>query len=281
MKKVIIIIVLLLELFLLFNSKIVIIEFRNTLNICLYSLMPTMFFSILFSNILFFNNFENILPNLKNKNNISIIILSMLSGYPNNIKLLKDDNNEYMNYCTNYVNPLFLIGTVGTLYLKNMSITIIIFLSHYISNIIMYLFLKNKIKIITSNSSILQKVFYTKSVTTTITTLAVIIGNLLLISLFISLLKYTLPFNQNINSIIFGLIEFSKGIYEVSICNLNIYLKGLIILIIITFGSISIHLQSITINPKIKYIRFLLYRLLNVLISIFIYFIILSIYKFK
>lgn len=275
MKKIIIFITIFLELFFLINSKPVIIEFRNTLNICLYSLMPSMFFSILFSNILLLNGFEDIIP-FNNKRNISIFILSMLSGYPNNIKLLKEDNNEYMNYVTNFVNPLFLIGTVGSIYLKDLKLVLIILISHYISNIIMFILLKNKININTSNSSI-SKDFYSKSVKITINTLVIIFSNLLLISLLISLLKLTLSFSKSINSFIFGILEFSKGIYEISLCNIDTFIKGLLILIIITFGSISIHLQAITINPKIKYIKFLLFRILNVLISIIIY---LLIYKF-
>ena len=83
------------------------------------------------------------------------------------------------------------------------------------------------------------------------------------------MIKVTIP----LNSYIIGIIEFSRGIYEISNMNITIYLKGLLILIIITFGSFSIHFQVISLNEKIKYIKYLLFRILNVLISILIYFI--------
>lgn len=263
MKKVIIIIFLLLEILLIINMEKVIIEFKNTLSICLYSLMPTMFFSIFFTNILSSNNFNN------------IFLLSILGGYPNNVKLLKNSNNEYLNYCTNFVNPLYFIGTIYNLYLKNIVIALIMLISHYLSSFIIYYFFKEKESI--DNKDINFKESYFLSLKNTINTIALIFSNLLFISLLVTLLKLTLPFSSIINSFIIGLLEFSKGIYELSLLDVNIYLKGLLILIIITFGSFSIHFQIISINPKIKYIKYLLFRLLNVLISIIIYFILVNI----
>ena len=52
MKKLLIPMVLFLEIFLCFYSKEVVKEFTLTINLILYSLMPTMFFQIFFSNIL-------------------------------------------------------------------------------------------------------------------------------------------------------------------------------------------------------------------------------------
>ena len=283
MKRIILIIIIFLDVFIFINSKEVIIEFQNTINICLYSLMPTMFYSVFLSNILIINNyipsfiykFFYKIFNLSKENTI-ILFLSIISGYPNNIKLLSNSDNEYFNYVTNYVNPLFFIGTVSTLYIKN-NICIIVLISHYISNIILLYIFKNKYNNTKlNNTNIKNKYLY--SLKTTINTLSIIFSNLLLISLFVTLLKQVLPFNNTINSFILGILEFSKGIYELSLCNISIYLKGLLVLIIITFGSISIHFQSISLNSKIKYIKFLLFRILNVLISIIIYFILVFIF---
>ena len=74
-------------------------------------------------------------------------------------------------------------------------------------------------------------------------------------------------FNQHI----LGIFEFSNGIYLISLSNISIFLKGLFILIVITFGSFSIHMQMISVNEKIKYTKFLLFRILCVFISIIIY----------
>ncbi|MBO6195230.1 MAG: hypothetical protein J6O56_02645 [Bacilli bacterium] len=282
MKKIIILAVLFFEIFIMLYSKEVIKEFTLTINICIYALMPTMFFQILFSNILINTNLYKYIPtricsffNIT-KYEGSIILLSMFSGYPNNIKLLNNSKNEYLYYTTNYVNPLFLIVTVGSIYLKNIWLSIIIFISHILSNIIMLYIFRNKY--VYENYKTNKSNLYSESLKITIKTLTIIFSNLLVISLLITFLKLILPFKSIINSFILGLLEFSRGIYEISFLNISIYLKGLLILIIITFGSFSIHMQMISINNKIKYIKYLFYRLLNVLISIIVYFIIIFIY---
>lgn len=262
-------------------SKEVIKEFTLTINICLYSLMPTMFFQVFFSNILINSNISKYLPNTKliSSDELLILLLSIFSGYPNNIKMVKEYNNEYLNYSTNYINPLFLFGTVGAVYIKNINIIIMIYISHFLSNIILLFLLRKKCKT-KANKKEIKRYTFNYYLKTTINTLSIIFSNLLLISLLITFLKLVLPFNSNIKSFIIGIIEFSRGIYEISKLNISIYIKGLLILIIITFNSISIHFQIISLNEKIKYIKFLKYRILNVFISIIIYLIISLFYQF-
>lgn len=277
MKKILLLLFIFFEFFILVYSKEVIKEFVFTINICIYSLMPTMFFQILFSNFLYSLRKEFFVPKfLYNFFNISkdefvIVLISMFSGYPNNIKLLKNNCNEYLNYSTNFVNPLFLFVNVGLVYLHNIKLILIVYMSHVISNFILLYIFKNK-HILSNNYTNFENT-YSDIIENTIKTLVLIFSNLLFISLFLTIIKLTIPFNNYI----IGIIEFSRGIYEISNMNISLYLKGLLILIIITFGSFSIHFQVISINCKIKYIKYLLYRLLNVLISVFIYLILIYI----
>ncbi|MBR2712610.1 MAG: hypothetical protein IKE73_02750 [Bacilli bacterium] len=278
MRKLLFIIVLI-ELFIMIYSKEIIKEFSLTINICLYSLMPTLFFQIFLSNILFNINISNYIPkslcNFFNvtKDELLIILLSIFSGYPNNIRLLNNSTNEYLYYVSNYVNPLFVIGTVGTLYLYDKSLSIIILISHIISNIIMLFIFRNKYTSYEYKRNITSNL-YINSINNTVKSLTIIFSNLLIISLLVTIIKLILK-DSLIRGVILGLIEFSKGCFEISLLDINIYIKGLIILIFITFGSISIHMQMISFNNKIKYIKFLLFRILNVLISIIIYFLLL------
>ena len=278
MKKIIFVIVLI-ELFIMMYSKEIIKEFSLTINVCIYSLMPTLFFQIFLSNILFNLDISKYIPkrictffNIT-KDELVIILLSMFSGYPNNTRLLNNSTNEYLYYVSNYVNPMFIIGTVGTIYLHNKSISIIILISHIISNIIMLFIFRGKYKPYKYRKNITNNL-YINSINNTVKSLTIIFSNLLIISLLVTIIKLILK-NNLIRCVILGLIEFSKGCYEISLLNISIYLKGLIILIFITFGSISIHMQMLSFNNKIKYIKFLLLRILNVLISIIIYFLLL------
>ncbi|MBQ1496069.1 MAG: hypothetical protein IIZ40_01780 [Bacilli bacterium] len=277
MKKIITVLILLLEVFLIIYSKEITKEFILTLKIFMYNLMPILFFQLTITELLKNLNLYKIIPSKiekifsLTKNEALIILLSMLSGYPNNIKLLKDKNNEYLNYISNYINPLFIITVVSKVYLKNIKIGLIILLSHIISNLILMYLLRSKY------TKTKEEHDYNLSISNTLNNtcnaLKIILTNLLFISIFITLLKLTIPINNIIKAFLIGLVEFSRGIYEISLLNISIYLKGLLITIIITFQSLSIHFQIISINEKIKYIKFLLYRLLNVLLSIIIYFI--------
>lgn len=277
---------LILEIYLLFNSKEIIYSFNKTLNICMYTLMPTMFASILFSQILIKLDFEKYIPNFIinifkkifniNKKEVIIFILSIISGYPNNAKML--NNNQNLNVIVNYtsfVNPIFLICTVGIIYLKNIKLALIIYISHILSNIILGILLKNKNKVSmekdnTSNNSSIFEIYFS-SLKSTTSSLVMIFSNILFFSILLSLITNILPFKGIINSLILGIFEFSNGIYLISLSNISIFLKGLFILIVITFGSFSIHMQMISVNEKIKYTKFLLFRILCVFISIIIY----------
>lgn len=277
---------LILEIYLLFNSKEIIYSFNKTLNICMYTLMPTMFASILFSQILIKLDFEKYIPNFIinifkkifniNKKEVIIFILSIISGYPNNAKML--NNNQNLNVIVNYtsfVNPIFLICTVGIIYLKDIRLTLIIYISHILSNIILGILLKNKNKVSmekdnTSNNSSIFEIYFS-SLKSTTSSLVMIFSNILFFSILLSLITNILPFKGIINSLILGVFEFSNGIYLISLSNISIFFKGLFILIVITFGSFSIHMQMISVNEKIKYTKFLLFRILCVFISIIIY----------
>lgn len=280
MKKVIIIMFLLFEIFIFLNSKELLIEERNTINICLYSYLPSMFFSIFISNYLSLNNLSDYIPRFItsffrkfniNKKEIEIIFLSLISGYPNNIKLLNNSNNEYLLYVTNFINPIFFILTINNIYLKSIKYSLIILISHYISNVIMFLIFTDKYKYNKYKDDLKDNNSYNKALIITIKTLSIIFSNLIFITLLISLIKVILPNNTIFKGILIGLLEFSNGIIYISNLSLKIPLKSLIILIIISFGSISIFLQSISLNNKIKSIKFLLFKILNTLISIIIF----------
>lgn len=280
------------EIFILSKSNIVITTFNKALNICLYSLMPTMFLSILISQILISLHFEKYIPKFIinffkyifniNDSDVIIFLLSIISGYPNNSKILINNNNlnNIIQY-TNFVNPIFLIVTVGSIYLKNIKLAFIILLSQYISNITIGIMLRNKNKInnvIKSNDNNNFLDIYYSSLKSTIFSLAVIFSNILFFSIINALVTNIININPLVNSILTGLIEFSNGIFLVSKLNIDIFYKGLIILCIIVFSSFSMHMQIMSINEKIKYIKFLSYRIFNVFISIIIYIILFRIF---
>ena len=254
-----------LEVFFLVNPKVIISSFNINTNICLYSLLPSMFISCLFSQILF---------NISDKD-VSIIILSMISGYPNNANLLKDNPNlNNIIHYTNFVNPIFLIATVGCIYLKDIKLSIIILLSHYISNFIFGIILRNnnnlKDNIVLYKTNSFLNIYYS-AIRNTVISVSIIFANILFFSFVLSIVKYFISINPIFDSILYGSLEFSSGIYNITHLISNKFINGLIITIIITFSSFSIHMQIINLNKKIRYFKYLIYRFINVFISIIVF----------
>lgn len=281
-----IILFLIIEIFILSNSSIVIDSFVMSINICLYNLMPTLFLSILINNILLKLRFDKYIPKIiKNifkkifnicDKDVVIFLLSMISGYPNNASML--NNNENLNNLilyTNFTNPIFIIVTTGSIYLKDIKLSIIILISQYISNIIIGFALRNKNNVNNKkyndikSYSFLQ--IYYSSIKNTIYTISMVFSNILFFSVINSLFTNMFNLTEPFNSLLTGIIEFSSGIYNISITNYSAFIKGLIIIIIITFGSFSIHMQIMSINEKIIYTIYLLFRIINIIISIIIY----------
>ena len=286
------IIFVILELFVLSKSSIVINNFNKMTKICLYNLLPTMFSSILFSSILIKLEFDKYIPKIIirffsklfniNKEEVCILILSIISGSPNNAKMLIDNKNlnNIIQY-TCFINPIFIIGSVGGIYLKNIKISIIILISNYLSNVIIGIILRNKNdnNIITKKNTYNNFIdIYSSSIKSTIYTLSVIFSNILFFSIITTLLSTFFNFNNLVSSIIYGLIEFSNGIYIISISSYNIFIKGFIIEFIISFSSFSMHMQLFSINEKIKYFKFLLFRILNIILSLIFYLLLIIIF---
>lgn len=274
-----------LEVFFLVNPKVIISSFNTNTNICLYSLLPSMFISCLFSQILINLNIENYLSKLLKKSisklfnisdkDVSIIILSMISGYPNNANLLKDNPNlNNIIHYTNFVNPIFLIATVGCIYLKDIKLSIIILLSHYISNFILGIILRNnnnlKDNIVLYKTNSFLNIYYS-AIRNTVISVSIIFANILFFSFVLSIVKYFIFINPIFDSILYGSLEFSSGIYNITHSISNKFINGLIITIIITFSSFSIHMQIINLNKKIRYFKYLIYRFINVFISIIVF----------
>jgi hypothetical protein len=69
-----------------------------------------------------------------NKNSSFALIMSMISGTPSNSKYLKDlydnglidiyDVKKCLNFC-HFVNPIFIIGTIGVTFLNNKKLGLI------------------------------------------------------------------------------------------------------------------------------------------------------------
>ena len=252
-------------------------------------------------------------------------IIGIISGYPVGAKiaanfrkngvLTKEECERLLSF-TNNSGPLFIIGTVGILMFRNTSIGIMLFITHLLASIsvgIIFRFWKTKEAStleINSNSSYkttTKRVTFSnlgevlaESITSSISTIFLIGGFVVIFSSVISILKasgalnilsslfsplfYALNIDTSFIAPLFsGFLEITNGINTIS----SIACKKLSINIIFTafllgFGGISVLLQVLSITSKtdLSIKPYLYGKLLHGILAAFYTYIFINIFPF-
>lgn len=301
MKKIEIFVILFIILIILTNSIEIMNSIRTSFNICFNNLFPSLIPFMLLSNILLEFNFVNDISNILgkfinkvfkvNKNATFAFIMSILSGTPSNAKYLNDllkkdlinisDVQKCLNFC-HFTNPIFILGTVGFIYLHDKKLGIIVLISHYLSSLIIGLFNKknniyinNSIKTNNSKKNFIKLI--NESIYSTANTLLLILGIITCFLCFTCLINkiFNIP---NDYKFLYGLIELTQGLNFLTNSNLSIITKTILTSFLVSFGGFSIHAQvfSILDNKKIRYLPYFLSRVLSGIIASLLSFMILN-----
>lgn len=264
------------------------------------NLFPFLFPMFVISEVMISLNAIDIFNNLGNniitklfkvkKEGTFILIMSMLSGFPSSAKyinsmyekgILNDNDASKILMFTHFSNPLFIIGTISSTFLGNIKLAKLIFLSHYLTNILIGIMFRNYNPIKKENNSSSFKYNCTKesskslgailgtAIINSINTLLLILGTISIFLLITTILNSTINLGNTGNAIINGIIEMSQGLKYVSMLEISLHLKTTLSVMIISFGGLSVHLQvmSILSNTKVKYLPFLLSRIIHALIA--------------
>lgn len=271
--------------FFVIDLKSIILESSN---IWLYNLVPSMLPFYVISDLLINYGLIDILAFLFKKiinklfnvseNASFVIFFSMFTGFPSSAKYLKnlldlnyisiEDANKIIRF-THFSNPLFIINVIGNTIIGNKKIGFLILLSHYLSNFIIgFLYRKEQTQKITT-----KRVKNTKSFGSILTTsfinsfdsLLIVLGSLITFKILTSIIFHYLGFNFIISS----LLEITQGLFALKNLTLNIELKALIAVAMISFGGFCIHTQvySILSETKISYKNYFFSRILHVIIA--------------
>lgn len=289
-KNIIYLIILIAVMFeMLFNSSLIIESVNFSFSLCINNLFPSLFPFMILSNILMEYGFVDIaselLKPLMNKifksheSGSFVLILSIITGSPSNAKYINELlNKKIINIYdatklllfTHFVNPLFIINTIGVSFLHNKLLGIIILISHYLGNFIVGIIFRNYHKIninskinISKAINILEKKgnnfinVLTSSIISSINTLLIILGVITTCLIITTII--------DINPLLKGIIEITQGLKYISTTNFSILKKIIITTFLISFGGFSIHAQvfSILSNKKIKYIPYLIARTIH------------------
>lgn len=309
-KSILIIAMLLFILFnILSNSKDTIDTVLFGINIWMYNIFPSLFPFFILSDLLINYGFVEFISELFKRfmrvfnlsgNSSFVLFGSMISGVPSGAKYTKqlleenlisiEDANHLIMF-THYANPLFIIGTIGTILLNNVNCGYIILFSHIIGGLCTGLIFRRKNTIYLEKASLNKAIdlmnkkrinnkdnfitILSNSINNTLHILFLLLGTIIIFLVFSNFLN-NFSINNNIIIIIKGFLEMTQGIKYISISNYSIIIKLIFITLFISFGGLSVHLQvsSIINDTKIKYKNFLIARIVHSFISIILVYII-------
>lgn len=276
------------------NRELVFNTVGFSLDIWITSVLPALFPFFVISDILISYDVIRYIPkvikNLFKKlfnvsdNGLVVIILSMLSGFPSNARNIKNMYNsnkiskkegEHLLYFTHFSNPMFILGTLVSIFLKKKELGLIIFISHYLPNIIIGILLRklNTNKLDTNYNNDVNNNFglvLTKSIRKSLDSVFNILGTLTVFLIISSLLINVFNFNNGISLLIKSILELTSGLKELSNFNLSNSYLVITSSCILSFGGLSVHMQVINelSDTDISYSNFFIGRIIQVILSL-------------
>ena len=225
-----------------------------------------------------------------------IFILSLVSGCPSNAKYTRElylnkkiDEQEATKILmfSHFSNPLFILGTISVTFLQDKRLGLIVLVSHYVSNIIIGLLVRNyHPSPLTNDKFSLKKAILmmhnkrinndkrfgaiiTNSLINSLNTLLLILGVITTFLIITTIIDNNFHLSLFNKSLISGFLEMTQGLKHVSLLNTTSEYKAILICMIISFGGLSVHTQILSIisDTNIKYKPFLLARLMHSVIS--------------
>lgn len=254
----------------------------NTLDLWLYKIFPPIFIFYVISSLLISTKLIDLIIYIlkplrkifkfETDNAFKLFFISILIGnpssssfivsyYDNNLITKKDANT--LICCASFISPLFIFSLV------TFKQAIFIYISHLLSNFIISFILnrKNNIRTQKQKSNTLSFFIFLDKLPQILLMIAVymVICNIIIFSI--------KNINQEKFTFLLSFIELSTGALNILAMDLNY--KYYILLALISFNGLCIHLQIYSfIKNKLKYLLYLKYRIIQVLISLAILFLI-------
>lgn len=265
---------------------------HNGLLIWATSVLPSLFPFFVITKLLtelksldkFFNKFSGLNYKLFKAPSCSgyIFGMSIISGYPVGAKLIgdfyekgiisSDDANKLVTFCSTS-GPLFIIGTVGSIMLKNARIGYLLYFSHILASILNGIVYRNKFVSENKISTPTEKpIDYTtilpSSMSSSISSIMTVGGFVAIFYMIIDILidfKILYPISQIFNLILTplglnnvgnciasGIVEVTRGCKDLASLGLTSLQSMVIASGLIGFGGLSIHAQSLCFLTKCK-----------------------------
>lgn len=269
------IVILVITLYLLLtNQTIISLNVLETSKLFILKILPTMLPLFVISKLLINYNLPYYIGMLFNNNIYAyIFIMGIINGCPGNMILIKDllkngninlnEANKYVT-CSFFCNPLFLYTMLSSYF--NLKITLLIILAHYGANLVIYLAKPIKNINITKTRGQSFNIVFMNAIKEAGPIILNIYITIIIFGIIIALLQDKLK-------CFIGLLELSQGLNYLNQINITLIYKEILALIYISFGGMSIIIQSLNIlsETKINSMNFIKARYLQVIISIIIF----------
>ena len=199
------------------------------------------------------------------------------------IELFKELFKPLMRFFKVNPNASFILGTLSLTYLQNRSLGLLLFVCHYLSNFLIALLFRNyspssstgqdtKIHLKKAIGQMWQTqkqkniaVIIVKSIKEALDVMLLILGSVTFIFIVTAVVQDFLPTNEYINATIKGILEMTQGLQALSVLPLSSFHQGLLSVMILSFGGISIYIQIISIlsDTDLNTTPFLIARILH------------------
>ena len=268
----------------LVNSNLITTNILDYTKLFFTKLFPTSFLLLTITSLLINYKLIETISTIvkKNSTSIYIIIMSLFCGFPSGPKYIADLYSK--NYLskksaislltfTHFPNPLFVLGPVATL-LYSKKLAFFILLSIIIANFITFLIFHKRYTstAIPQTPELPFSKALSQAIISSLKTQTLIYGTSLFFFLISLLITTYLTPPPLIFVLINGFFDLTKGIFSTPTL-LNTFIAAYLILLFITFGSISIHIQikSILMDANLTYKPFLIGRIISTVLALIIF----------
>lgn len=296
-RKILNVLVIIITLFVLYQvvvKKTMVYDSVNyALNIWVKNLIPTLFPFFVISDVLINYNFTAYIPSFFKKlckslfnitdNMITILILSIISGFPSNARntrtlydkgMISLDEANHILIFSHFSNPLFILTTVAVFFFGNKDVGWILLISHYLSNFLLGIMFKKyfKHKNLVNEVSDMKLDFgnvFVGAIRKSIDTVLLICGIVVIFMMLSSIVNDVFSFNIYNSMIVKGILEITIGIEALGKLGVSLIYKAVIASCFLAFGGLSVHMQVMSqiTETDIKYRYFFIGRLFQMILS--------------
>ena len=257
---------------------------KCALDICLYTLLPSLFPFFVFARIFILSggaeSFSKKLAFLTKPlfnmsgNAAAPVILGVLCGYPIGAKsaaelygegaISKSEAQRLCGFCNNS-GPLFLIGAVGCGMLSSPSAGYLLYAVHILSALTVGALFRGKYSptLCSSKSSDICENIFVTAVEDSVTTLLNVFGYVIIFSVVTAFFK---------NPFLIGIFEITNAISKISASDFPLYQKFIFAAVLSSWGGVCVHMQTFGILSKYKlsFKKYLFSKLIHAFIA-FVY----------